>query len=77
MELSVVISLYNEEESLRELVAWIHEALAGKVSDYEIIMVDDGSKDGSWDVISSMAAGLPKTRERPAIAARLPLHSTP
>ena len=57
MELSVVISLYNEEESLRELVAWIHEALAGKVSDYEIIMVDDGSKDGSWDVISSMAAG--------------------
>ena len=57
MELSVVISLYNEKESLKELVSWIHEALAGKVSDYEIIMVDDGSNDGSWDVIQEMAAG--------------------
>ncbi len=55
MELSVVISLFNEEESLRELVAWIHEALAGKVSDYEIIMVDDGSTDGSWNAIQQMA----------------------
>ena len=56
MELSVVISLFNEKESLKELVAWIHEALAGKVSSYEIIMVDDGSTDGSWDVIEEMAA---------------------
>jgi glycosyltransferase involved in cell wall biosynthesis len=61
MELSVVISLFNERESLKELVAWIHEALAGKVSDYEIIMVDDGSKDGSWDVIQEMAAAGDKT----------------
>ena len=57
MQLSVVISLFNEEESLRELVGWIHEALAGKVADYEIIMVDDGSTDGSWNVIHEMAAG--------------------
>ena len=56
MELSVVISLFNERESLKELVSWIHEALAGKVSDYEIIMVDDGSSDGSWNVIQEMAA---------------------
>ncbi|MBO7488272.1 MAG: glycosyltransferase family 2 protein [Bacteroidales bacterium] len=55
MELSIVISLFNEKESLRELVQWIHEALAGKVSDYEIIMVDDGSTDGSWDAIQEMA----------------------
>ena len=55
MQLSVVISLFNEEESLRELVAWIHEALAGKVEDYEIIMVDDGSTDASWDTIQQMA----------------------
>ena len=55
MELSIVISLFNEKESLRELVQWIHEALAGKVSDYEIIMVDDGSTDGSWDTIQEMA----------------------
>ena len=56
MELSIVISLFNEQESLRELVQWIHEALAGKVSDYEIIMVDDGSTDGSWSTIQEMAA---------------------
>ena len=56
MELSIVISLYNEEESLKELVSWIHEALAGNVSSYEIIMVDDGSKDSSWAVIQEMAA---------------------
>ena len=56
MELSIVISLFNEKESLRELVQWIHEALAGKVSDYEIIMVDDGSTDGSWDTIQEIAA---------------------
>jgi glycosyltransferase involved in cell wall biosynthesis len=55
MELSIVISLFNEKESLRELVQWIHEALAGNVSDYEIIMVDDGSTDGSWDTIQEMA----------------------
>ena len=55
MELSIVISLYNEQESLRELVQWIHEALAGKVSDYEIIMVDDGSTDGSWSTIQEMS----------------------
>ena len=55
MELSIVISLFNEQESLSELVAWIHEALAGKVSDYEIIMVDDGSTDGSWSTIQRMA----------------------
>ena len=55
MELSVVISLFNENESLPELVKWIHEALAGNVSDYEIIMVDDGSTDGSWDTIQQLA----------------------
>ena len=55
MELSIVISLFNEQESLSELVAWIHETLAGKVSDYEIIMVDDGSTDGSWSTIQRMA----------------------
>ena len=55
MELSIVISLFNEHDSLRELVEWIHEALKGKVSDYEIIMVDDGSTDGSWDLVREMA----------------------
>jgi len=48
MDLSIVISLYNEEESLGELVARIGEVLEPAGTDYEVIMVDDGSTDGSW-----------------------------
>ena len=55
MELSVVIALYNERESLRELVEGI-TAVAGKMGiEYEIIMVNDGSTDGSWGLIKEMA----------------------
>ena len=57
MDLSIVISLYNEVESLPELVSWIHRSLEGQGLDYEIIMVDDGSTDGSWDFISKACAG--------------------
>ena len=62
MDLSIVISLYNEEESLRELVAWIDRALAPHNYDYEIIMVDDGSRDHSWDVVTELAAQYPQIR---------------
>ena len=62
MELSIVISLFNEVESLPELVAWIGRALEGKVSSYEIIMVDDGSTDGSWDKIVELSASCPQIR---------------
>lgn len=55
MDLSIVISLYNEEESLRELKAWIDSSLSPYNYDYEIIMVDDGSTDGSWKVVSELA----------------------
>lgn len=58
MDLSIVISLYNEEESLRELIAWIEKAIAQsylKGKEYEIIMVNDGSTDGSWRVIEELA----------------------
>ena len=54
MDLSIVISLYNEQESLRELVDWIVRTLKDKGLEYEIILVDDGSRDGSWEVIKSM-----------------------
>ncbi len=57
MDLSIVISLYNEVESLPELVSWIHRSLEGQGLDYEIILVDDGSTDGSWDFISGACAG--------------------
>ena len=62
MELSIVVSLYNEEESLRELVEWIARALAPHPFTYEIILVDDGSKDGSWSVIESLAKEYPQIR---------------
>ena len=48
MELYVVIPLFNEEESLPELVAWIDRALALWAGNYEVILIDDGSSDGSW-----------------------------
>ena len=53
MDLSLVIPLYNEAESLPELKAWIDRAL--KDFTYEIIFVDDGSTDGSWEVIRGLA----------------------
>jgi len=62
MELSVVISLYNEKESLEELVKWITKAFEGHFNDYEIIMVDDGSTDGSWETVSALAEQYPQIR---------------
>ena len=53
MDLSVIIPLYNEAESLPELTQWIEASL--KDFSYEIIFVDDGSTDNSWDVIQKMA----------------------
>ena len=53
-DLSIVISLFNEEESLPELVRWIDSVLTPKGFSFEIIMVDDGSTDGSWKVINEL-----------------------
>ena len=55
MELSVVIALYNERESLRELVEGITVVVGKMGIEYEIIMVNDGSTDGSWALIKEMA----------------------
>lgn len=60
--LSVVISLYNEEESLKELVDWIVRVASREQYSYEIIMVDDGSTDGSWKVIQGLAEEYPAVR---------------
>ena len=54
-DLSIVISLYNEEESLRELVKWIEGVMEKEGYTYEIIMVDDGSKDGSWSIVKELS----------------------
>lgn len=56
MDISVVIPLYNEEESLPELYAWIQRVMAENGFSYEVIFVNDGSTDRSWQVIEQLAA---------------------
>lgn len=55
MDLSIVIPLFNEEESLPELEAWIRRVVESENFRYEIIMVDDGSKDTSWQVVEDLS----------------------
>ena len=59
MDISVVIPLYNEAESLPELAEWIHRVMTEHGFSYEVIMVDDGSTDGSWQVVRSLAEKNP------------------
>ena len=62
MNISVIIPLYNEEESLPELTAWIKKVMETHNFTYEIIMVDDGSNDRSWKIIEELAAQNPSIR---------------
>jgi glycosyltransferase involved in cell wall biosynthesis len=55
MDISVVIPLYNEAESLPELQAWIEEVMDAHHFSYEVIYVSDGSTDRSWEIIEDMA----------------------
>ena len=55
MDISVVIPLYNEEESLPELNDWIIRVMKENGFSFEILYVDDGSNDGSWDVVQDLA----------------------
>lgn len=61
-EISIVIPLFNEEESLPELHAWIVRVLTAHQLSYEVVFVDDGSKDTSWSVIESLQAKDPQVR---------------
>ena len=54
-DISIVISLLNENESLTELVSWIEKVMSREGRSYEIIMVDDGSSDGSWNTIKLLS----------------------
>lgn len=56
MDISVVIPLLNEEESLPELTSWIARVMEQNHFSYEIIMIDDGSTDNSWNVIENLRA---------------------
>jgi glycosyltransferase involved in cell wall biosynthesis len=55
MQLSVVIPLLNEEESLPELHHWLSEVLKANGFSYELLFIDDGSTDGSWSVIDALS----------------------
>src|ERR1700739_271703 len=55
MDLSIVIPLLNEEESLPELAAWIERVMQANNYSYEVIMIDDGSYDNSWNVIEDLS----------------------
>jgi glycosyltransferase involved in cell wall biosynthesis len=54
MDISIVIPLFNEDESLPELSAWIEQVMAANHYSYEVIMIDDGSTDNSWKIIEEL-----------------------
>lgn len=62
LDISIVVPLYNEAESLPELVVWIDRIARDNSLSYEIIMVDDGSTDGSYDVIEELRSEYPAIR---------------
>ena len=61
-DLSIVISLFNEEESLPELVSWIETVMNKEGYSYEILMIDDGSRDSSWKIVKELSAKNPAIR---------------
>ena len=62
MDLSIIIPFYNEAESLPELVKWIREVMVKEGYSYEILMIDDGSTDGSWDIVRGLQAEFPEIK---------------
>lgn len=59
MDISIIVPLFNEEESLPHLEAWIDKVMRANGFSYEVIMVDDGSKDGSWTAIERLSSANP------------------
>lgn len=62
MQISVVIPLFNEAESLPELMQWIDRVMQAHNYSYEVIMVDDGSKDNSWQTIQTLRTTYPSLK---------------
>lgn len=56
MDLSIIIPLYNEEDSLPELTSWIEKVMLDHGFSYEILFIDDGSKDASWSIVESLSS---------------------
>ncbi len=62
MDISIVVPVYNEAESLGELREWIESILSVHSFNYEVIFVDDGSNDGSWKVIGELSGKYPEVK---------------
>ncbi|MDO4728911.1 MAG: glycosyltransferase family 2 protein [Bacteroidota bacterium] len=62
MDISIVIPLLNEEESLVELFHWIARVMDDENHSYEVLFIDDGSTDGSWEVIKELKKNNPQVR---------------
>jgi len=62
MDISVIIPLHNEAESLPELYAWIERVMKNNQFSYEVIFIDDGSNDNSWKIISDLKNGHPEVK---------------
>ncbi len=62
MQISVVVPLYNEDESIAELEAWIRRVMEANAFSYEIILIDDGSIDRSWAIVQQLAAANANVR---------------
>ena len=54
-DISIIIPAFNENESLPELIEWIEKVMAENGFSHEVLFVDDGSNDGTWDVIEKIA----------------------
>lgn len=62
MDISLVISIYNEEESLNELMDWIARVMQSNQYTYECLMIDDGSTDRSWEIIQELKHKYPEIK---------------
>jgi len=62
MQLSIVVPLFNEEESLPELCSWIKSVVDQNGYTYEVLLIDDGSRDDSWNVIQTIANSNPNIK---------------
>jgi len=64
LDISVIVPLFNEDESLPELAAWIDRVMQANNFSYEVIMVDDGSNDNSWNVILDLQKKYPSVKNQ-------------
>ena len=62
MDISIVVPLYNEEESLPHLIEWIERVMNENKFSYEVLLIDDGSKDNSWSVIEGLMERNPNVK---------------